>query len=893
MPGLKVAKALGLSLAVTVLLTGLDLIGGQQPVVGRSAWRFAFALGALLLGWLGQPGEGRRGWLRPLSVTGIALGLGVLCSAQDSPGMALAWAALSVGCGALIALDGVFQAAFCTFGRPWVRRTTSWAMRLLLAGLGGLMPVALAQINTGFAEEEFFALVQGLLLAGVVFLLLSGFAVLRLGPDADISARREKDRIASLAPLRVFAVLLAAALTGGLAWLGARTLTAYRASFAPVEAPGYPGISADSPFLCGQVPSAEGTPSGQDVYERALRQVEIWPDRGARELALLALSSGDTAHAEAFRQAVLAKAQSSAFTGPTHSLKWAQFDAALWLYFTALVREAFPDLFPADEWTILEEWFTAINERAWRVEWVDVLYGLAFGQPPDGPYENQEIGAGLLALLEAEGMAAPEWSAANRDYLARSGLGWLRRFRNPDDAYFYQAVWIQNALFQSLIDGTSAENQRLSYEWLLLQALPDGESLRYNHPDHLPLVAIWYQAARLLGDGRYVWLADRSLSKVEQENDGLMAAPGLEAPISLQGRSPTTGSCLIYGDSGLPLQPGPQAPDKIVFRDGWQHDAAYLLLNLRFTGWHRYKATNAVIQVYQDGPLVIEGSQEEPVRWLPLGRQAFRDKRILRENLNGLLIPRSGLDGAIQTLTGLGSPWAQDPPHYAEVETFQAMGPLDVSRTTLRHWRGWTHVRSVYFVRDGPIVVVDDARSDPARSGAALIWHLVGEGRREADGLWLRSGKSPARMALPTDAWAEANVQPGSQNGENGVSVVYSSPQEGELHLATAFLTGDWATADFDVYPLTNGAGQAIQISGQDGEYRILHNGTGGWLEADGLATDGLAVAGWWPTEGGQGWLCYVEATRVQVDDTQVLATDGPALSNCMTLEAAIESGSR
>ena len=74
----------------------------------------------------------------------------------------------------------------------------------------------------------------------------------------------------------------------------------------------------------------------------------------------------------------------------------------------------------------------------------------------------------------------------------------------------------------------------------------------------------------------------------------MFAQPGAERPLDLAGESPHVGSCLLYGDSGLPTQVGPLAPDKIVFRDGWTPGAAYLLLNLRFSGWHRYKATNTI-----------------------------------------------------------------------------------------------------------------------------------------------------------------------------------------------------------------------------------------------------------------------------------------------------------
>ena len=79
---------------------------------------------------------------------------------------------------------------------------------------------------------------------------------------------------------------------------------------------------------------------------------------------------------------------------------------------------------------------------------------------PKGPYENQENGAGLLAMLEAEGLADPALSAANRAYLARNWRGWTARFRVTDDALVYQPEWIDNAYFQSLFSGSGVLQKR-------------------------------------------------------------------------------------------------------------------------------------------------------------------------------------------------------------------------------------------------------------------------------------------------------------------------------------------------------------------------------------------------------------------------------------------------
>ena len=265
------------------------------------------------------------------------------------------------------------------------------------------------------------------------------------------------------------------------------------------------------------------------------------------------------------------------------------------------------------------------------------------------------------------------------------------------------------------------------------------------------------------------------------------AQPGLVADPDIVGHSPTEGSCLLYGDSGLPNQIGPLAPDKIVFRDGWAKDSTYLMLNLRFTGWHRYKATNDIVLVYQDGPLAVEEMRDEVFNWLPIGRSLFRDKRIPRENLNGLVIARTGMSAVVSSLTGIGGVWAQDPPYYANVENFVTGPEMDTSTTVLSGWRGWIHRRTIYFYHNGPIIVVDNARG-PDASPAALIWHFP-EGTKAQDRrIQVRTGDHPAEVVLiPITGILHTE--------DDGTGLQVQVQNSGQVSLVTVFLTGEWVGA--------------------------------------------------------------------------------------------------
>src|SRR5262249_44123803 len=103
----------------------------------------------------------------------------------------------------------------------------------------------------------------------------------------------------------------------------------------------------------------------------------------------------------------------------------------------------------------------------------------------------------------------------------------------------------------------------------------------------------------------------------------------------------------------------------------------------------------------------------------------FRDKRIPRENLNGLLVEATGFASALARLGGFGGPWAQDPPHFARVAAFEAHDGADASATAAADWRGWTHPRSAVLSAEGPIVIVDSA-DGPRGRRAAIAWHLRG-----------------------------------------------------------------------------------------------------------------------------------------------------------------------
>ncbi len=792
------------SMVPVVFLEGLRLAVAAPFSWSDAVGRYFFITGVLLIAHWTQPrlSDGSLcvwPWTS-LLVVGLGFGVGLVYLLYQ-PTWA-AWGLLGVWHILLLGLDKAL-----TDGQP---KWGQWGIHGALALVGGFVPAIIVQIESRFADEEFFVALQALALSLEWLLLLVASRWV---------ARREHGPVQRGWNLdRRWIVLASVPLACGGLW---GTLHSYQSSFYPADAPTYAGISPDKPFICGEVAPDPQMFDGEDVFRRLLARMEARPDKDSPVYGMLALGTGEWRWAQAFRSSILDEAAQGRFAGPANSVKSIQYEAAERTYYLLRVREAFPGLFSESDWIQLQKWLAEINRRAWTTEWVDWLYGTAFSKWPEGPYENQENGAGLLALLESAGLAAPELSSANQGYLERNRRGWLARFRNTDDAFCYQVEWINNAYFQSLYTSKVSDlNQRLSFEWLLLQALPDGAPLRYNHPASFSLAGTAYLGAYLLNDPRYVWLAGRALAHLETQGDYSFAQPGVEQPVMLTGLSPTQGSCLLYGDSGLPNQVGPLSPDKIVFRDGWTEDAAYLLLNLRFTGWHRYKATNTVALIYKNGPLVTDVLDGEPLGWLPTGRSLFRDKRIPRENLNGLQVERTGMSAVLYSLTGIGSPWAQDPPYYAEVITFQTGEELDWSHTRLVGWHGWQHDRWIYLYHDGgPIIVVDQAAGPPGVR-AALVWHVVGEGTRAGQRIRLREGGQVVEvLTLPPAGVGQINIAGEKDNSSS--KVMYDSTS-GRLRLATLFLSGDWVGATVDWGP----AGDVIRVV--RGERQIILPKPGG-----------------------------------------------------------------
>jgi len=692
-------------------------------------------------------------------------------------------------------------------------KTSRFILYIIFAWFVGFITITLAQIETRFSEEEYFMVFQTLEISLYWCFLLITYKLWMKWTEFNNHIQ---------IPLTRLNILTITLIIISFTYWAIRE---YQQSFFPPSAPGFNLISESNPFLCSKIEPGNQIFDGKDLFYRLNKLIEANPEKHSPEYGHLAIVNNDPALASLFKENLLLEAQQQLFTTPAHSVKSSQYEAALRVYYYSKVQSKFPNLFSEDEQTRITDWFAAINRRAQTVEWVDWLYAIALRKIPQGPYENQEIGAGLLSILEFTHLSDTNLTHKNQTYLDHNLRGWYARFRNTDDAIVYQPVWLRNALFQYYYSNQlDPSNLKKSFDWLLLQTLPDGSLPRYNHPAEATIADTAYWAAQWLRDKTHLWFSGKGIQYIEDHGRYLIAQPGAEESLLMTSQASVQGSCLMYGGSGLPNQIGPLAPDKIVYRDGWDQDSSYLLLNLRFTGWHRYKATNTVTLIYQAGKLLEDTPKTEFASWLPVGRSLLRDKRILREDLNGFLVSRSGMSKVLQFLTNYAGEWAQDPPYYASIERFETSPNLDISTSVIDEWRGYSHHRTVYFYHDGPIIILDksspsDVKTfwDPFSRSSGFVWHFHTtdtEFKKETTDelrILLRKENHPVEMVLiPLD---QGKIRIGVDPRDNEeIEVLYQSQGDRMLNMATVFLPDQWVNASINI---SGGVQQELLISNQ------------------------------------------------------------------------------
>lgn len=536
-------------------------------------------------------------------------------------------------------------------------------------------------------------------------------------------------------------------------------------------------------FECSSLDSTSNISDNYYSKDKIIYFLENQTNKSIDIFAILYLLTDDEKWSSKFKNLLIEDARSDLFVGAGSFRIW-QYETMMRAYYYNLLSEANPDLFNDSENELILNWFNKINEQGFKITWDDYIYSFIFKKTPDGLYANQEIGSGMVSVLSGVlENKYPGISKKDKEYISKHGVGWKGNFRNPDDGIVYhQHLWIKNAYMISKFGGQEnylySNNSRNSFEWILLQWPSNGISPAYNVPANYTPLDIMVLGSDLFHDGRYLWLANIMLeNEMENPNRFLDSFIGLEYwNDKLSPVVPEAGSCYISGTTGIATKPGPIKPDKIVLREGWNEDSLYALLNLRFSGWHSYKATNDFISIMYGEPFVVEKLELKNHSWIPKGKADHRDKKIDRTELNGFQIEKTGLQKVIYQITGLGNEWAQDPPRFAEVLAFNSTPIADYSITKISDWHGWDNTRTSVLVKgNDSFIVVFDQNKGESEGKVAVNWHLKGDAEIGDQSIRLTNKIYSMNVHFPhSEDWYRTEIKEDK----------YVDPPAGEIHKA-------------------------------------------------------------------------------------------------------------
>jgi hypothetical protein len=450
------------------------------------------------------------------------------------------------------------------------------------------------------------------------------------------------------------------------------------------------------------------------------------------KMATLYFLTNDIDWANKFKAALLQEAAKNKFTAKTDSMKFAQREAMTRAMFLLELQKKIPDYLTAQEEHLITTWFENITRRIFQPEWVDSLYAVPFKDDPDGPYLNQEVGAGTITVV-SHFIKDEDLLDKITEFLAAKSAGFVKNYRNPDDSLGYQNIWIENAFVMHLYGDTNNESlagMHLAIKWLVSQLPQSVSLLEYGLPGDLRPINSLAISAFYLKNKKSRWLLDQHLIEVMESKRNFpseMFAFWLWDDDVLAEKA-FYDSFVMDGPTGYAFRPGPIEADKVVMRSidkSTKNESAFLLANLRNIGWHRYPATNTAIRIMLDDyTMVGEDIINQKHKWLPEGRAKHRDKKIDRVRLNGLQIARDGLDAWIGGITGVYSQWRQDVPRTSQVKSSQNSDGYKSATIALSEWAGTNHLRTYILAQDRQVFVVDEISTSRVSLPKQITWHI-------------------------------------------------------------------------------------------------------------------------------------------------------------------------
>jgi outer membrane protein assembly factor BamB len=166
--------------------------------------------------------------------------------------------------------------------------------------------------------------------------------------------------------------------------------------------------------------------------------------------------------------------------------------------------------------------------------------------------------------------------------------------------------------------------------------------------------------------------------------------------------------------------------DKISFRDGFDPESTYLLLDGLARGGHGHRDANAVLQWTQNGRIWL--ADTDYIKSLP-------------KYHNTLLVLKDGQSAPL--------------PSFAELLTATDLPGMAVSATKMSDYAGLDWTRTVFWIKSGSFVVVDRVQAREAGDySVRAVWQTLGNCQLRDGALDVEQHGQHARIALSTNATA-------------------------------------------------------------------------------------------------------------------------------------------
>ncbi len=259
---------------------------------------------------------------------------------------------------------------------------------------------------------------------------------------------------------------------------------------------------------------------------------------------------------------------------------------------------------------------------------------------------------------------------------------------------------------------------------------------------HMLRAAEWFYR-----DGRYQWALDKKaqVRKHSAFSDFSATTTAPQEPVDLIGTKVWPLDDLWYDTfKGENFVTREQAFDKVAFRNGFDAEDQYLLLDGLAVGGHGHMDANAVLQWSENERIWL--ADVDYIKSLP-------------KYHNGVLILRDGQSAKI--------------PGFCELENLADLPSLGASRTVLRNYAGVDWHRSVIWLKDRLFITVDRmAAQEPGDYSFRAVWQTIGKVRLDGSAMAIEQKGQHATVAMTPDTHCLVNDDPAT--GRNWASYPYA-----------------------------------------------------------------------------------------------------------------------